>query len=276
MENLSSIDATIPFRQRELLSLLSTGQRMDGRKLDEYRQVEVVHSIYEKPEGSAVAKIGNTQAIAGVKVELGEPFPDTPNDGVLTVNLELLPHASPSFEPGPPDESAIEMSRIIDRGLRESKSISYDKLCVIPGQKVWIVYVDINAMDHDGNIVDTAGLAALAAVSHSTLPETRVEDSKVITLEERKPVPLTQLPVPVTVAKIGEYLLVDPSLYEETLSDVKVTMTTIESGVVASIQKSGSGTLDVDEVMKIYDLCYQKGNELREHVKSSRNGGGKH
>ncbi|MEM3670985.1 MAG: exosome complex protein Rrp42 [Thermoprotei archaeon] len=275
MENLSSVSAAIPLRQKELLDLLSTGARTDGRRLDEYRQIEIVHSVFEKPEGSASAKIGNTQAVAGVKAEIGEPFPDTPNDGVFTVNLELLPHASPSFEPGPPDESAIEMSRVIDRGLRESKSVAYDQLCIIPGQKVWVVYVDINAMDHDGNIVDTAGLAALTAVSHASIPEVQVNGSELKELDTRRPIPLVQMPVPVTVAKIGEYLLVDPSLFEETLSDVKITMTTIESGIVASIQKSGPGTVTEDEVLKVYDLCRRKGNELREFVRNAKDGGGK-
>jgi exosome complex component RRP42 len=263
MENLSTMEEANTLRQRDLISLLSTGVREDGRRLDEFRNIEIQTSLYEKADGSAMVKIGNTVAVAGIKVELGEPFPDTPNDGVLTVSLELLPHASPSFEPGPPDEHAIEMSRIIDRGLRESKSIKYDELCVIPGKKVWIIYVDVYAMDHDGNIVDTAGLAALAAILNAKIPEVKVDGDEVTLLDTKRPIPIAERPIPVTVSKIGNYLLVDPSLSEESASDVKVTMTTIESGVVSSIQKSGSGPIEAEEVLKIYDLAYERGKELR-------------
>jgi exosome complex component RRP42 len=250
-------------RQKDMLALLSSGFRADHRKLDEYRKIEIQTSLYEKADGSALVKIGNTVAVAGVKIEVGEPFPDTPNEGILTVNLELLPHASPSFEPGPPDENAIEMARIIDRGLRESKSINYEELCIIPGQKVWVIYVDISVMDHDGNIVDAAGLAALAALLTAKIPEVKVENGSITFLDKKRPLPIKEKPIPVTVAKIGEYLLVDPSLSEEEVSDVRVTFTTLESSLIASIQKSGSGTLTEEEVLKIYDLAYKKAVEIR-------------
>jgi exosome complex component RRP42 len=60
----------------------------------------VEQGIIEKAEGSARVLLGKTEVMAGVKIETGEPFPDTPNEGVLTVNAELVPLASPTFEPG--------------------------------------------------------------------------------------------------------------------------------------------------------------------------------
>ena len=65
--------------------------------------------------------------LCGVKVGTGEPFEDTPNDGVLTVNAELVPVASPNFEPGPPNEDSIELARVVDRGISESHAIDNDK-----------------------------------------------------------------------------------------------------------------------------------------------------
>lgn len=263
MANLSTVEEFLPLQQKELLALLSTGVREDGRKFDEYRKIEIQTSLYERANGSAMVRIGNTVVIAGVKAEIGEPFPDAPNEGVLAVSLELLPHASPSFEPGPPDENAVEMSRIVDRGLRESKSIKTSELCIIPRKKAWVIYVDIYAIDHDGNIVDASGIAALAALLTARIPEVRVEGEEVVKLESTRKIPIVERPIPVTVAKIGDYLLVDPSLSEENVADVKVTMTTLESGVVCSIQKSGPGTLEESDVLKIYDLAYEKGKEIR-------------
>lgn len=260
---MNELDSVTLLRQKDIISVLSTGTRVDGRKLDQYRKANIRVGVYEKADGSAIVSLGNTVVVAGIKLETGEPFPDTPNEGVLAVNLELLPHASPSFEPGPPDENAIEMARIVDRGIRESKSIKSSELCIVPGKKVWIVYVDISAMDHDGNIVDAAGLAAMAALLSCKIPDVRVEGEEFLRLDTKKPIPLVEKPVPVTVAKIGDYLVVDPTLAEEEVSDVKVTVTTLESGVVSSIQKSGSGTLTEDDVRKIYDLALEKGRELR-------------
>lgn len=44
--------------------------------------------------------------------------------------------ASPAFEPGRPPESAIELGRIVERGLRESKAIDTEALCIVAGVKV--------------------------------------------------------------------------------------------------------------------------------------------
>ena len=77
--------------------------------------------MIEKAEGSARVLLGKTEVLVGVKVETGEPFPDTPNEGVLTVNAELVPIASPNFEAGPPNEDSIELARVVDRGIVNQK-----------------------------------------------------------------------------------------------------------------------------------------------------------
>src|SRR5207244_11869867 len=101
--------------------------------------------------------------MAVIKIEPAEPFQDTPEEGVLTVNAELVPLASPSFEMGPPSEAAIELSRVVDRGIRESKAVDLKSLVIQKGKKVQVVYVDVYVLDHDGNLIDAASMAALAA-----------------------------------------------------------------------------------------------------------------
>lgn len=53
-----------------------------------------------------------------VTAQLVQPFRDRPNEGSLTIYTEFSPMADPSFEPGRPGESAVELGRLIDRGLR--------------------------------------------------------------------------------------------------------------------------------------------------------------
>ncbi|MEM4246015.1 MAG: RNA-binding protein, partial [Candidatus Bathyarchaeia archaeon] len=149
--------------QKTLIDLISGGKRIDERSPTDYREVKIEVGVIEKADGSAQVHLGKTKIMVGVKVDVGEPFPDTPDSGVLTVNAELVPLASPSFEPGPPDENAIELARVVDRGIRESGAIDVKKLCIIPGRKVYVIFVDMYVLDHDGNLIDAAAMAAFAA-----------------------------------------------------------------------------------------------------------------
>ena len=112
-----------------IISLLAKDMREDGRKLTEYRKpIKIEYGISPKSaEGSSRVMIGDTEVVAGVKLEVGKPFPDTPDDGVLMVNAELLPLSNPDFESGPPSIASIELARVVDRGIRESHMIDTEK-----------------------------------------------------------------------------------------------------------------------------------------------------
>src|SRR3989344_1661481 len=143
--------------RKYILSLLEKGKRNDGRALDQYRQpVKVTYGVSETAEGSAQVQIGDTIVMAGVKLSIEKPFPDTPEHGGIAVKVELYPMSNPDFEPGPPGIEAVELARVVDRGIRESKAIDTKKLCIEKGEKVWSVIIDICAMNHDGNLWDAA------------------------------------------------------------------------------------------------------------------------
>jgi len=136
------------------LELIKKGRRVDGRDFNQFRNIEVRNNIISKAEGSSRVKIGGTEVIAGVKLNLGTPFPDMPDNGNLSVNAEFSPIASPEFEPGPPSEDATELARVVDRGIRESHAIELEKLCITPGEKVWSVFIDLLLISHKGNLLD--------------------------------------------------------------------------------------------------------------------------
>jgi exosome complex component RRP41 len=48
------------------LQLIKNGVRIDGRKLDDLRPMEAIAGVLKKADGSALFKMGNTLAIAGV------------------------------------------------------------------------------------------------------------------------------------------------------------------------------------------------------------------
>ncbi|MEM3149433.1 MAG: exosome complex protein Rrp42 [Candidatus Nezhaarchaeales archaeon] len=256
----------LKIKTAQLLEELSKGRRIDGRALDAFRSINVETGIIGRADGSAKVSLGGTLVLAGVKLEIGEPFTDTPNLGVLTTNAEFLPLASPSFEPGPPDENAIELARIVDRGIRKADMIDLEKLCIIPGKKVWLIWVDIYVLNHDGNLVDAAALAAVAALLNTKVPKVEVigESIKVL-YEEKEPLPIKGIPVTVTTVKVGNYLLVDPGLAEEEAMEAKLTVVVI-NGQVCALQKGGEGFLTYEEVTEAIKIAIRKAEELKEQL----------
>ena len=166
-------------KQKQIMDLIAKGKRLDGRGLTDYREIKVEQGLIERAEGSARVLLGKTEIMVGTKIEIGKPFSDTPNEGVLTVNVELVPLASPTFEPGPPKENAIELARVVDRGIRESKALDFKKLCIKPGKKVFVIFVDVYVLNHDGNLIDASALAALAALLNTKMLNYEIEEDEV-------------------------------------------------------------------------------------------------
>jgi exosome complex component RRP42 len=253
-------------KQKQIAQLMSKGMRLDGRGLTDFREVKLEVGVIEKAEGSARVLLGKTEVLVGVKIETGEPFPDTPNEGVLTVNAELVPLASPSFEPGPPDENSIELARVVDRGLRESKSINLEKLCLEPGKKVVVVFIDVYVLNHDGNLIDASAIASLAALLNTKMPKFEVEDGEVKTKSGYIPLPVQNYPIAVTFAKINDKLAVDPWLEEEQVMDARLTMTIEKDGKICAIQKGGTGTFNIEQIMEVAKIAAEKASEIRKTV----------
>lgn len=241
-------------------TLLSRGVRLDGRKLDEVRRIEIVPGYIERAEGSALVRLGQTVVLAGVKTDIVAPFPDTPNEGVLVVHAEFVPLASPTFEPGPPDENAIELARVIDRSLREIKAVALDQLVLEPGKHVWRLFVDIYVLNHDGNLFDASMLAAMAALLSARLPvAVKTEDGyRVDRSRFTRVVPVNRRVVTVTLAKIAGKLVVDPTYEEEQVADTRMVVAVSDDGRIAGIQKTGMGDLEYREVLSAVAIAVNK------------------
>lgn len=240
--------------------LIEENLRPDGRAFKQLREIKIQTGFIKKAEGSALVSLGNTQVLAGVKLDVGEPYPDTPQEGVLIVNAELLPLASPTFESGPPNEKSVELARVVDRGIRESKCIDLEQLCIVPKEKVWMVNVDLHILDHDGNLIDTAALAAISALLNAKM--VKYEDGEVIR-EAAGALPLRDKPVAITTAKIGSKLLLDANLEEESALDARLTITTNNAGNICAVQKGGTGFFNSQEIEQALDMSIEKGKELR-------------
>jgi exosome complex component RRP42 len=252
-----SKDVMADLKRDHIVKLLSKGVRIDGRKFDEIRPITIEKNYIMSAEGSARVHLGNTDVIAGVKLIVGQPFGDTPNKGVLTTNAELIPLASETFESGPPGRPAIELARVVDRGIREGQAVDMEKLCIEPEKEVWIMFIDIHVLDYDGNLFDAANIAAMAALKSAVVPAKRADKG------EDFPLPVMHEPISVTAVKIGEHILVDPTYDEEIVADARLTATTNEKGDLCAMQKGGEGSFTVDEVFKMVEQSKRLGAEVR-------------
>jgi exosome complex component RRP42 len=253
-------------RQKQIAQLINGGKRLDGREFDEYRELKLENGIIEKAEGSARVLLGETEVLVGIKIGIGDPFTDTPDEGVLTVNAELVPLASPMFDPGPPNEDAIELARVVDRGIREAKTIDLKKLCLDPGKKVLIVFIDLYVLNHDGNLIDASALAALAALMNTKMSKYEIAEGKLTVKPGYDQLPLLNYPIPTTFAKIDNKLIIDPSLEEEEVMDARLTITFEKDEKICAIQKGGTGQFTKEQIIDAVKTAKTKSSEMRKLV----------
>ena len=251
--------------REHLLKTLENGIRYDGRKLDQFRDISITYDISKSAEGSAEVRIGNTRVLVGVKMAVEKPYPDTPDSGNLMVNTELTPLASPKFESGPPDINSIEIARVIDRGIRESKAIDTKQLCITVAEKVWSVMVDVIPLNADGNLLDAGALGALAALKKARFP--KYEDNIIDYMTKTdKHVPLVREPIAVTVFKIGPHFLVDPIPDEEEHADARLTITVTGDNKLCALQKGGEEPLSIDDIETMITMALKIAPMLRKKL----------
>ena len=258
-------EVTAEIRTAHILDLAADGKRLDGRGPDEYRRVEVEPGFVVTADGSALVRIGDTAVLSGIKLEPGKPFPDTPNAGVLTTNAELIPLSSPVFEPGPPQPGAIEVSRVVDRAIRAAEAIDLTRLCVTPGEKSWVCYVDIHVLDHSGNLIDAAMLAGVSALAHCTVPAKRFGIA-----ESDYPLDLQHVPTECTFVRLGDTIVVDPTFDEEQAAQGRLTVATDELGRVVAMQKGLVGAFSPDDIRETVRRALVHGDRLRTLARGGR------
>ena len=250
---------------------LEQGKRFDGREPWDFRDIEIETGVSKRAEGSARVRIGKTEVIVGVKMDVMEPYPDSADKGNLIVSTELLPMSSERFESGPPKFPAIEIGRLTDRAIRESKFIQMEKLCIKEGEKVWAIYIDIYSLNDDGNLIDAAEIGAVAALKTARMPKYDEETGKVVYGElTDKKIPLQkEPPITITAHKIGDSWIVDPTLEEEDISEARVSIGATPDGTISSIQKGEAREIDIEEFENVVDLAEKVRKKVFSSIKNS-------
>lgn len=239
--------------------LLKEGKRMDARGMMDFRDIKVKAGLFTNAEGSAQADVGGTRVLAGVKMVVEEPMEDTPDQGNMMVNAELLPLASTSYETGPPSPESIEFARVVDRGIRAGNCIDLKSL-LIEEKKSWSVFVDLYVLNADGNLFDAGYLAAMSALLCAKVP--KYEDGKMVQGERAKSLKIDNIVASTTFGKIGSSLLLDMATDEESIADARLTIAT-DGNVLRAMQKGMNGSLKVSDIETMIDESFGQYKRLR-------------
>jgi exosome complex component RRP42 len=249
---------------------LLQGKRFDGRKPEEFRELTIETGVSKNAEGSARVKLGKTEVLVGIKMDVSTPYADSAGEGNLMVTAEFLPLSSPRLDLGQQPFASLELARVIDRGIRESHFIELDKLCIKEGEKVWTVMIDIYTVNDDGNLLDAAGIGAIAALKDSRIPKYNEETGKTSFGDwtDKKISLSNEIPISLTVHKIGNSLIVDPTKEEEDISETRLTVCSSD-GTVHSLQKGESKEMTVEEFGNALDLVKKVEKDIIKKLEKS-------
>lgn len=258
--------------KEKMKTMFAEGKRFDGRKLNEHREISVEEGISNQAEGSARVKIGKTEVLVGVKLAPGEPYPDSPEKGNISVSAEIFPMASPRVQAGPPDFNGIELPRLVDRAIRESKMIDLEGLCIKKGEKVWTVFIDLYPINDDGNLIDAANIGALAALKMAKIPELDKDGKKDKEKEAKEKLPLSKEIAPISFSffKLGDSIIVDPTREEEEACEARITWgisKTKDKYLINSCQKKGVAYFTADEMAKMTAMLPELYDKVNEKLK---------
>ena len=265
---MSDIDILKIIKSDKARKLLIVDNRFDNRQMLEYRPIEIKRNVMKSADGSSWVKLGNTEIIAGVKFAVGTPYPDSPDEGSFVLNLEMSGIASADIDTGPPSIDAMEYGRIVDRVIRSSECIDFKELNIVTGEKSFTVYVDCYALNADGNLIDAAQYAAMAALLDCKIPKLD-ENNNIVNKEysEKKlNIDTKKIAVSFTFWKTENKIFADATEVEDLASDTRFTLGVVGSDVVAYHKGGGNGTLKIEDINVMMDIASKKYLEIKNKI----------
>jgi exosome complex component RRP42 len=256
--------------------------RNDGRSCHEFRPIDVELGLVAQASGSSRVRLGSTDVVVGVKVEVGSPDPEAPNCGRLQATVELSPCASPRFEGKGGEEWALRLSNILESALAPSSvdnsaGINLRSLGIVDGKSCWLIYVDALVLNVGGNLLDAVSIAAKAALGNTRIPKVEIvadEEGGEAEIEldddpeSAVPVDTTRVPLVVTVSQVGSRSVVDLSREEEECSSSALHVAVTPQGQVCGMNVSGSGGTSIPMVREMTEVAEKLAGQLHKSLDS--------
>ncbi|KAI9335464.1 ribosomal protein S5 domain 2-type protein [Obelidium mucronatum] len=235
--------------------------RSDGRSRTTARAASGSHDalvLGGVAQASGSAK--NAAVLVGVKVAVGEPRLATAGDA----DDDEAAEASAELSSKGRVEVSIDCSRQLNIASKcelyadfatkllnsDTAGLDLASLCFIPNASCWVVHVDVLVLAYTGNLLDSMFQAIRAALVNTLIPKVTVEESAghfefdIAEDETEELIGANDIPCVVTLYKIGNYHVLDPTPLEELCSDVQLTVAINRKGLPCAIHKAGSGSVD--------------------------------
>jgi len=263
---------TISKNEKEfVLNGIDKFQRIDGRRVNDMRSIKIQ---FGKQYGMVEVQLGNTRVFTAITCDIVEPKPERPNEGFYVFNTDVSPMSSVAVDASRASPVESELGRIIEKGLKESRAIDTEALCIISGSKVWSIKTSIHILDDCGNLLDCASVAVIAALLHFRKPDVTVvgNEATVHSVLEREPVPLSihHTPISITFAFFpNEIMIVDPDTKEECVMDGKISFLVNIHKEICGISKGGGTSTSIEQVLKCSKIAVLKAAEITQQIREA-------
>ena len=228
-------------------------ERIDGRRPDQLRPVEIIPGINRFAEGSCLIRCGNTHVLCTASVEDRTPPHVPEGEGWVTAEYSMLPRAN--RERSKRDIAKLKLSprsaeiqRLIGRALRAV----VDRKAL--GERS--ITVDCDVLQGDGGTRTasvTGGFVALALACRKLIEEGVLEQ-----------MPLRGYVAAVSAGIVGDTPLLDLCYEEDSSAQVDLNCVMDGSGRLIEIQGTGEGRpFTIEEQRALVNLCGKGIQELQ-------------
>lgn len=246
--------------------------RLDGRSCFDIRQTSVRTGVFSSCNGSAQVQSKSCNITIGIKVEVGAPSPDEPDQGVIEINADCSANASPKFEGRGGEELAQEIVFVLSNSI--IPTIDKKALCISEGYKVWIIYIDVLILECScvSQLLDLSALGIKAALHVTRVPRLIAdeEDANDFVIspdsEEYCPINVTNLPILLTLTRIHDQYVADVTEEEAAAGIARLTLAFDEQGGLTYTKKSGSGSLHPDPLKEVLSKARTLANKIHQDL----------
>lgn len=250
---------------------LKQGLRVDGRGLFEVRKLSI---NFMQKRGHVEVSLGDSLVFCATEVTIDSPFPDRPNEGFLTFNVNYLPMAHPGFESviGSNlsqrgrrfrNEISQELERLLEKTIKKSRALNPESLCIVSGKFAWHVTVNMHILADHGNLNDLIVQACVLSLLHARIPDIKINPDKTIeALNVWKPLSLHFLPICVSFGFCDGIAFLDPDSKEESVIDSRVVACVNVYGDVLAFQKAGAAGVEQETIFQCLDVAIVKAKEI--------------
>lgn len=226
-------------------------QRLDGRRPDQLRSVEIVTHFQKYAEGSVLIKFGNTHVLCSASIEQGvPPWLKGRGQGWLTAEYSLLPratHTRTRRERNGASGRTQEIQRLIGRSLRAAVDLK------LLGERT--ITLDCDVLQADGGTRTAAITGAYVALAYA-----------IETLRKGGTLPTSPLVTPIAAISVGivnGQALLDLTYAEDSSAAVDCNIVQTGSGAFVEVQGTAEGQpYDRPQLDQMLDLGSQGIREL--------------